>query len=799
MYARSWFITLFALFALLLAASSPAAADPGGPNTPATALGTGFTYQGQLQTGGTPVSGNCDMAFRLYDADSAGVQVGGAITTTVAVAGGLFTVPLDFGAGVFTGAARWLAISVRCPAGSGSFTPLTPRQSLTAAPYALALPGLFTQPVANSPNLIGGFSGNVVTGTAAYGVTIGGGGEAGLTNTVQGGNITFATISGGVGNIISGTNVYHSVIGGGAANTITGTTAVIAGGYGNQAYADYAVVSGGYQNHVNGLTGTVAGGQNNVAAGAGSTVSGGSFNYATVDGATVGGGYSNYATGTNATIGGGAVNIANGPGATIGGGGWDGATVLGNQAFGSASTIGGGISNTVSNYAATVAGGQGNKASNAHSTVSGGYFNLADGWNATVAGGTFNHASGSGAAIGGGGWDGITQSGNRALGIASTIGGGLGNVISATAAYAAIGGGNGNVISGTTGTIGGGGHNQAGNGSATVGGGSYNIANGPGATIGGGGWDGTTNYGNQAPGMAATVSGGISNTASSYAGAIGGGFDNIASAQYDTVGGGTGNRTNGPYATVPGGSSNQALGTNSFAAGVSATAAHNGAFVWSCFACGATTSSAANQFVINAKGGIYLGDGSTSGPSGPFGGTNLISTSVGARLTLGGLWTDVSDRSAKTDFASLDGRQVFNTLMGLPVQTWRYKVEEPGTRHMGPTAQDFFAAFSIGNDNTHLAALDTSGVALAAIQGLGQVAQDQAAQIKAQQTQIDDLQARLEALERQPATAASPAPAPTNPLPPLGWLLFAALALLNLGGLAGYLLARRASLTRSQR
>jgi hypothetical protein len=88
---------------------------------------------------------------------------------------------------------------------------------------------------------------------------------------------------------------------------------------------------------------------------------------------------------------------------------------------------------------------------------------------------------------------------------------------------------------------------------------------------------------------------------------------------------------------------------------------------------------------------------------------------------------------------------------------------------MSPVAQDFYAAFRLGEDDEHLSALDTNGVALAAIQGLHELSQEQAAHIgeleaegaalraqlhsaermnAAQQAQIDDLTARLEALEQ---------------------------------------------------
>jgi hypothetical protein len=138
---------LLALAGSLAAAHFVGAAQgPTGPQGPApqggvvsqAAAGTTFTYQGQLQKDGSNVNAFCDMAFRLYDDPAAGSLVGGPLTRTVFISDGLFTAPLDFGAAAFTGAARWLEIAVQCP-GDAGFNLLTPRQALTAAPYALGL------------------------------------------------------------------------------------------------------------------------------------------------------------------------------------------------------------------------------------------------------------------------------------------------------------------------------------------------------------------------------------------------------------------------------------------------------------------------------------------------------------------------------------------------------------------------------------------------------------------------------------------------------------------------------------
>jgi pectin methylesterase-like acyl-CoA thioesterase len=104
---------------------------------PLTPTGSGFTYQGSLKSGGNPANGNYDFVFTLYDDPSVGVSVTTPITlTNQTVTAGLFTVSLDFGTSAFDGNGRWLEIAVR-QSGGGGYTTLTPRQSITPAPYAL--------------------------------------------------------------------------------------------------------------------------------------------------------------------------------------------------------------------------------------------------------------------------------------------------------------------------------------------------------------------------------------------------------------------------------------------------------------------------------------------------------------------------------------------------------------------------------------------------------------------------------------------------------------------------------------
>ena len=128
------FCKLFSGLAVLLAAHGLAVAGS-----------TKMTYQGQLTSAGSAYNGNVAMSFSLWDAVSGGSQIGTTILfdnddntleTPVSVANGLFTVELDFGVQPFAANQdRWLEIAI-------DGVPMTPRQPLTAAPFAANTRGL---------------------------------------------------------------------------------------------------------------------------------------------------------------------------------------------------------------------------------------------------------------------------------------------------------------------------------------------------------------------------------------------------------------------------------------------------------------------------------------------------------------------------------------------------------------------------------------------------------------------------------------------------------------------------------
>ena len=399
-------------------------------------------------------------------------------------------------------------------------------------------------------------------------------------------------------------------------------------------------------------------------------------------------------------------------------------------------------------------GGRGNRAGNL-STVGGGEGNRAEGIRATIGGGANNIASRNGAVIAGG-------SGNSATQSFASIGGG--NVNTADGSYTTISGGVGNLASGRISTIGGGTRNQALSAYATIGGGSFNVAIGGTSTIAGGVRNQALGIGsaigggagNQARGLQTAVAGGLGNLVSDNYSSVSGGRANLAGngnedtedSPYASVGGGFENQAGGAYSVIPGGFGNLSLGDYSFAAGNRAQIAqtHQGTFLFADSSDFVFTSSAPDEFAVRSTGGARFVT-ALDDKGEPLSGVRLSPGS--------GTWETLSDRNAKTGIAPVIERQVLERLMRVPVMTWRYKGQSEEVMHMGPMAQDFYAAFGLGVDENYLGAVDVDGVALAAIQGLYQQLQEKEAVIVRLQSEnaiqgerLNDLESRLAALEQ---------------------------------------------------
>jgi hypothetical protein len=125
----------------------------------------------------------------------------------------------------------------------------------------------------------------------------------------------------------------------------------------------------------------------------------------------------------------------------------------------------------------------------------------------------------------------------------------------------------------------------------------------------------------------------------------------------------------------------------------------------------------------------------------------LVRVDQSGNLYTAGSVNPPSDAALKTGFAEVSPREILARVVGLPVTSWTYR-NSPEARHIGPTAQDFRAAFGLGSEDTTIATVDADGVALAAIQGLYQVVREREAEIAAQAAEIAALKARLDGQQR---------------------------------------------------
>jgi hypothetical protein len=196
---------------------------------------------------------------------------------------------------------------------------------------------------------------------------------------------------------------------------------------------------------------------------------------------------------------------------------------------------------------------------------------------------------------------------------------------------------------------------------------------------------------------------------------------------------------NGSY-SVAIGLQNSASGNFSIAIGKNArTANRQGSVVLGDGCAGFSSDSvfptANNQFVARGCGGVKF-----------FTNQNLTS---GVELAAGGSgWSAVSDRNRKENFLELDGEDVLARLRGVPVSTWNYRAQDASIRHMGPMAQDFQAAFGLGENPLMINSVDIDGVNMAAVQAL-------TARTDALRTENAELRAENQALRQESATQAA--------------------------------------------
>jgi hypothetical protein len=703
-----WTITgALTLVILLLTATGvwaePTQTNSAAPSAPLAVFSNTISFQGRLlDSAGNPVDGSPMMTFRVYTQAEGGSPVW-EDAYNIPVENGLFNASLEIPPALFDGQALWLGVHVE-----GDAQEMQPRQQLLPAPYALyakrapwdglvGVPSDLTD--GDDDTLYSAGTGLTLVGTQfSIGPTYRM--PQGCANgAIAEWNATSSIWDCGTDDV--GSSAAAWLLGGNTGTSpgtdVLGTTDVASLTLVVNAAPALRLEPAPVPNLIGGYW------ENGVASG--------------VRGATIGGG------GTNSDL-----NRVTDNFGTVGGG-------IGNQAGDGSgtsydaahATVCGGEDNTASGYITTIAGGGDNTASGHAATIAGGYKNTATGIFTTIGGGYSSVATGDYATIGGGYYNIVT-------GTYATIGGGYANVV-VTGTYATIGAGAQNTASGDYATIGGGFYNIVTDTYATVGGGVDNTASDYAATVGGG-------DNNTASDHTTTVGGGQNNTASYSGAVVGGGQNNTASGYNVTIGGGRDNDAKGSYATIAGGRGNHAAGDYAFSAGRRAFASADGCFAWGDSTDAMFHCSNPNRFMVRASGGVYLYTNST--------------VSTGAYLAPNsGSWSSLSDRDAKENFQGVDPEYVLEQVVQMPVSTWNYIGEAEGIRHLGPMAQDFYAAFGLGDSERYINTLDADGVALAAIQGLYAKNQALEAEVSTLKTEnatlkkdMSDLEARVAALER---------------------------------------------------
>ena len=182
---------------------------------------TAFTYQGQLNSSNAPATGSYDFRFQIYNANNSVVAVP-LTNAPVGVTNGLFTVTLDFGAGVFDGSTRSLEIGVRSFIASNNinintnaYTVLSPRQTLTSVPYAIQAINASNAVALTAPLQATNLAGTIPNSLLSSNVAV-------LTNNVVfSGNVTAASFTGNGNGLLGvpGTSLVGIITGNGSGLT----------------------------------------------------------------------------------------------------------------------------------------------------------------------------------------------------------------------------------------------------------------------------------------------------------------------------------------------------------------------------------------------------------------------------------------------------------------------------------------------------------------------------------------------------------------------------------------------------
>lgn len=579
-------------------------------------LGSSFTYQGQLKNASGLVNNPAlEMSLTLYDAPTAGIPIAGPVNFSAAVLDGMFTIQPDFGSAAFNGQERWLEIAV-------DGVTLSPRQHISATPYALQTRGLSVDA-----------AGNLGVGTQTPGARLHIGGTPGTDGlmfpdgTVQ---TTAATNTPDAWSVNAG-NVYRNAgdVGIGTADPIARLT--VLGNDDTNGTAWFQSPKGPFNSHIH--YGTTGDWYLRSADGAGKVIlqdtggnvgirtsepqaaldvngdaiirgfvldfRGGDFKMATPSRGDGGRALVHEGDGTSERL---VVNFANDfndgvriegktfvngdlgigtstPAATLhiaGTPGVDGimfpdGSLQTTAASGGAwnltgnTGVGGGFIGTTDDQPFVI------KANN-HRVMRYQFIETSARTVNVLGGSEVNSIAGGvvGATIAGGGSDSFSGNDfpNSVQADFGTVSGGHSNWTRAVGAT--VSGGTGNTAGsfltgvGRFAAVGGGDSNEARGSYSAVGGGSVNLAQSDFGTVAGGGGNTAMSYGS-------TVAGGITNRAGtnswSDAATVGGGFHNIADRHYSTVAGGNENLASGAYSTVGGGDHNNAYGDNATVSG----------------------------------------------------------------------------------------------------------------------------------------------------------------------------------------------------------------------------------------